>query len=86
MSESWIEDELKKIGIAPVEKEEIIWLEGQPTFTNWFPLARGPYVDVRGLWPVLVNGIAARELRGAPRSITVAEAQVWVAPEIIPDS
>lgn len=33
------------------------------------------YVDVRGIWPVLVLGIAAITLEGADRAITVAEAQ-----------
>jgi hypothetical protein len=33
------------------------------------------YVDVRGVWPVYVNGINAIALVGKPRSITVEDAR-----------
>lgn len=34
------------------------------------------YVDVRGVWPVLIVGKCAYRLVGAPRNITVDEAFV----------
>lgn len=34
-----------------------------------------PYIDVRGPWPLYVNGVVAVSLIGADRSITVEEAE-----------
>lgn len=42
------------------------------------------YIDVRGIWPLLIEGVAAKELRGAYRTITVEEALAWVPPPIVP--
>jgi hypothetical protein len=43
------------------------------------------YIDVRGVWPVLVINLIAVELEGVSRSITVKEAIAWTVstPEVI---
>lgn len=40
-----------------------------------------PYIDVRGPWPVYVNGNNAYELRMAPRTISVEEAEAFLRRE-----
>lgn len=38
------------------------------------------YIDVRGVWPMYINGLVAIPLRGKDRSITVEEAREALQP------
>jgi len=41
------------------------------------------YIDVRGPWPILVDGLRTWVLEGAPRSITLAEAIRRITHEVL---
>lgn len=41
-------------------------------------LVRPPYIDVRGPWPVYVNGNHAIQLTGFLRTITIEDAQEFL--------
>jgi hypothetical protein len=40
---------------------------------------RTDYVDVRGVWPVYINGMIAITLVGKPRDISVEDARIVAA-------
>jgi len=42
-------------------------------------MTNNDYIDVRGPWPMYVNGMTVIALEGANRNISIKDARIWIA-------